>query len=259
MPDIARDDTLQVLKRFSTNERKQLTREISREYQLESQKAHWAESADGRCLFCQQPDSHAHRLLHCPTVADTRSSHVATLRKMEESGAEFDKLPAITVHPEAAMHRVLHFRQPAPVITQFFKQFAADMCSGQSIPYIYIYILDGSCAHPTSPTTRYAAYAGVMDMARDDNHRRWLAEQFRATGIVPYTLRPCFAGRVIGEQTINRAELSALIQAAMFPQAMLHTDSQYALSRAPHHFACYSVGSSQGSQNSGPPGPIWYQ
>ena len=48
----------------------------------------------------------------------------------------------------------------------------------------------------------------------------------------PPTLRPCFAGRVIGEQTINRAELSALIQAAMSPQAILHTDSQYACNMA---------------------------
>eukprot|EP00435_Cladocopium_sp_Y103_P013208 s1433_g3.t1 len=50
LPDISRTDTVAMLNLFDDNHRLQLLREISGAYQLEGQKAHWAEDADGACV-----------------------------------------------------------------------------------------------------------------------------------------------------------------------------------------------------------------
>ena len=75
MPDISRCDTLAILKTFSDSERRQLLREISGAYQLESQKAHWTAESDGTCPFCGEHDSKEHRFEGCAAFTHTSESH----------------------------------------------------------------------------------------------------------------------------------------------------------------------------------------
>eukprot|EP00435_Cladocopium_sp_Y103_P043208 s764_g12.t1 len=226
LPDIARSDTVRVLTKFEDGDRKQLLREIAGAFQLETQKQHWTEDATGRCLFCDADDSKEHRLLHCPVFAETRQPFEPVLRRMEEEGLQFAQCPVISVHPEAELHRTQHFRQVAPVIADSFFDFAYRRQHAQMPFHIYV---DGSCCHPHQPSTRYAAFAGVIDISHSDGQRRQLAALLLATGVMPHTLQTCFVGRAQGEQTINRAEVSALACASQLPYGFIHTDSQYAI------------------------------
>eukprot|EP00435_Cladocopium_sp_Y103_P070281 s44_g35.t1 len=228
LPDISRTDTVAILKPFPETQRKQLLREIAGAYQLETQKTHWAPDATGLCRFCQTEDSKEHRLLQCPAFAEAREPFQATLDQVAEHGLEFSMCPCITAHPESQFHQLLHFQQPKPVIHPDFQAFATQRYLANNPFHIYV---DGSCQYPHSPTTRIAAFAGIVDVATSDAQRKDLANRFLANGTMPETLLPMFAARVYGEQNINRAELSAIVTASTVPYGFIHSDSQYAINK----------------------------
>eukprot|EP00438_Fugacium_kawagutii_P034914 Skav206375 [mRNA] locus=scaffold834:215804:217156:+ [translate_table: standard] len=88
---------------------------------------------------------------------------------------------------------------------------------------------DGSCSNPSHPTTRHAAYACVLDLCPDDAARQQQVQRWCSTGQPFDCFQTIAVGRVHGEQTINRAELSALIVVGdLGDHVHLHTDSAYA-------------------------------
>eukprot|EP00435_Cladocopium_sp_Y103_P023521 s1371_g5.t1 len=189
---------------------------------------HWAPDATGQCRFCQAEDSKHHRLTECPAFAEDREPFTATINQLDEHGLEFSMCPCITVHPESHFHTLLHFKQPKPVVHADFHVFATQRFLANNPFHIYV---DGSCQYPHSPSTRIAAFAGIIDVAESDAHRRELANRFLANGTMPETLLPMFAARVHGEQNMNRAELSAIATAAQVPFGYIHSDSQYAIQK----------------------------
>ena len=229
MPDISRVDTCGVLRAFPDKERRFLIREIAGAYQLESQKQHWSQSPTGLCRYCQRPDSHSHRLIDCAAFAEIRVPFTTAIDEMQAEGLTMDEFPVIHVHPEALLHRTIQFKQQMPEVGEAFLTYAQER-QHANVPF-HIYT-DGSCLFPSNPSTRVAAFAGVIDLCHNDQQRRFHAMQFLISGTMPKTLQTCFAGRVQGEQTINRGELSALICAAKIPFGTIHTDSQYALSKS---------------------------
>ena len=226
MPDISRVDTCGVLQTFPDEKRRFLIREIAGAYQLESQKQHWTQNSSGLCQYCQQPDSRSHRLIECAAFAEVRMPYSSAIDEMQVEGLTMDEFPVVHVHPEALLHRTLHFQQNLPEVGEAFLAYAKER-QRANIPF-HIYT-DGSCMFPSHPSTRVAAFAGVIDLCHNDQQRRFQAMQFLISGNMPSTLQTCFAGRVQGEQTINRGELSALICAARIPFGTIHTDSQYAV------------------------------
>jgi ribonuclease HI len=229
LPDISRADTIAILKKFHDHERRQLLRELAGAFQLEGQKQHWAADADGKCMFCGDSDSKEHRLYHCPAFRETREPFTEVLKRVEEEGLCFSDMAVIHMSPDNEMHHLLHFQQPLPIIPPEILTFANKRAKTGQKYHIYT---DGSCRHPSHPTTRYAAYAGVIDTAECDQQRRIFADQFLCTGQWPPSLVPCFAARVKGEQNVNRAELAAIATAAQLPAGIIHSDSQYALTQA---------------------------
>lgn len=229
LPDISRADTVAVLKRFSDTQRRHLLKEIAGAFQLETQKAHWAEDATGKCPFCDLEDSKEHRLSTCPAFAEDREPFQQALQQIENEGLEFAMCPCITVHPETYFHDLLHHQQPQPIIHSDFHTFANNRCNAQQPFHMYV---DGSCLYPSSATTRIAAYAGILDIAANDAHRMAQADRFLATRHMPETLVTLFASRLQGEQNINRAELAAMTAAATLPFGDIHSDSTYAIAKA---------------------------
>ena len=204
-------------------------RELAGAFQLEGRKQHWAADADGKCMFCGDSDSKEHRLYHCPAFQETREPFTEVLKRVEEEGLCFSDMAVIHMSPDNEMHHLLHFQQPLPIIPPEILTFANKRAKTGQKYHIYT---DGSCRHPSHPTTRYAAYAGVIDTAECDQQRRIFADQFLCTGQWPPSLVPCFAARVKGEQNVNRAELAAIATAAQLPAGIIHSDSQYALTQA---------------------------
>lgn len=228
LPDISRQDTVTVLKKFSDNERRQLLRELAGAYQLESQKLHWTDNNSGACPFCGETDSRTHRLMDCPTFADTRVPFQLVLKQMQDEGMCFDEHAVVHYLPDTHFHHIMHFQQPDVLVPHNIHAFAIQRSNANQPFNIYI---DGSCSHPSSPTTRYSAFAGVIDVATTDDQRRHLASKFLLQGIFPDTLQVCFSGRVKGEQSINRAELCAMTTAAAIEYGTIHSDSLYAVNK----------------------------
>lgn len=93
------------------------------------------------------------------------------------------------------------------------------------------FFTDGSCFHPVNATTRYASFAIILDLCKNDRERVEQVDRFNATGIMPETLVLVAAARVFGEQTINRAELMAVTELiSHVSMARVYTDSSYACS-----------------------------
>lgn len=228
LPTISREDTLTVMKKISDKERLFLLKEVAGAYQLETQKQHWAEGASGSCPFCQETDGKTHRFAECPAFAEVRQPFQDLLRKLEDEGSHMMECPVVCVHPEAHVHRTLHFQQKPAEIADSFLDFALSRQSQGMGFHMYV---DGSCFHPHSISTRYSAYAGVIDLCYTDAQRRHFAQMFLITGDMPNALQMMFAGRVQGEQTINRAESTALSLALQVPFGLVHTDSNFAINK----------------------------
>ena len=229
MPDVSRCDTVSILQTFSDSERRQLLREIAGAYQLEGQKAHWTSDSDGSCPFCGEMDSKQHRFQECAAFAHVRESFTMVLRQVEEEGLTIAQMPVIHSHADMQMHQLLHNQQPHAILMERFYEFARERQMHNQTFHIYV---DGSCCYPRFPTSRFAAYSGVIDTAHNDVHRRELAQCFLRDGTIPNTLVTCFASRVQGAQNIPRAELKAIQVASALPFGLIHSDSAYALGRA---------------------------
>ena len=92
------------------------------------------------------------------------------------------------------------------------------------------FFTDGSCVHPACPSTRFAAFAVVLDLATSMQQRIDLANQFLKDGLVPATFQLVAVGRVQGEQTISRAELTAILTVLESKgSSLVISDSQFAL------------------------------
>eukprot|EP00435_Cladocopium_sp_Y103_P037101 s2908_g9.t1 len=129
--------------------------------------------------------------------------------------------PVIYAHPLQDFILQLHERMPTVEVSEDAKHILHNV-SGQGLT-LYS---DASCLFQSHPTTRYASFALIADLASDDATRLQQADRFLATGQEPDTLQPIVQGRVQGRQGIHRAELSAIVVACEgFSGFNLHTDS----------------------------------
>ena len=92
------------------------------------------------------------------------------------------------------------------------------------------FFTDGSCACPSHPTSRYTGFAVIMDLAEDNSHRSTAADRYLVDGQFPSSLQLVAAGKAVGEQTIGRAELIAIITVAeSVTCCQVFSDSAYAI------------------------------
>ena len=227
LPDVSRHDTIAILSKFDDASRRKLIREIAGAYQTTAQKLHWAESHPAQCRFCTHDDSKNHRLSECPAFAEIRAPYQRLLDELHEAGHSMIEFPVIHVHKDHLVQQHLQFREPRIIFPDMLtKHFEDNKQINGAIPNFYT---DGSCFHPTHATTRYASFAIVLDLCRDNQERMNQIDLYNVTGSMPPTLILIAAGRVFGEQTINRAELMAITELIkQVPQAKVYTDSAYA-------------------------------
>lgn len=130
-------------------------------------------------------------------------------------------------HPDQEAHRLLQFQEPDACVGAEFYHLAAERKEQQKPLIMYT---DGSCLDPRYAATRRAAFAVVVDLCDSDEQRCQHAMQYLATGRTPESLQPLAMSRVTCEQTVPRAELSALEIATGFDvELQVYSDSQYAL------------------------------
>eukprot|EP00435_Cladocopium_sp_Y103_P012086 s3797_g3.t1 len=229
-PDIARDETLAVLRKFPDSKRWMIIREISGAYQLASQKQKWITHSDGLCSFCQGEDSRVHRLVHCPVGSEVREPFVSLLHELLDEESLLLEYPVITQHPDAEAIELMLYQQAKPVWGE------AILSTIRSMLDMHVelhWFTDGSCKHPCQHHTRHAAFAVVLDLCHSDEERVVLADQFRGLPDQVPSFQTACAARCVGEQDILRAELSAIVEVAeSVGKGVLHVDSQSAITSA---------------------------
>eukprot|EP00435_Cladocopium_sp_Y103_P048853 s1750_g14.t1 len=217
--------TAQVLQKFSEGNRKLLFRELSNAFQTGKQKSKWTTDDSLPCLFCNEPDSKEHRMLFCPAMETVRDQHPLAVTLLQEEFPGWIDHPVIFQHSLYDFVAQLHSRMPNVCVSEESKQIL-HRAVGQ---HVTLYT-DGSCRHPACPSTRYASFALVADIAPDDQTRIEQCDRFLATKCEPDTLVVIAQGRVQGLQGIHRAELTVIALACeSIPSFDLHTDSAVSL------------------------------
>eukprot|EP00438_Fugacium_kawagutii_P027610 Skav231513 [mRNA] locus=scaffold84:415204:420508:- [translate_table: standard] len=235
--DISRTDTIALLKTFDDSDRLILLRELAHGFQTGEQKVKWCSDEAARCPLCGELDSHRHRLFECEAFSDIRFSFQQSIDAMHDYGACFDEQLTIAVHPDTQYCNTAFFQTPDPVLPDMLQQMYADrVAAGQRLRFY----TDGSCLHSATPSSRYAAFACVVDLCATDSERFEQIQRWKATGKIPDTFQTVIASRVRGMQTINRAESQAMLSVARLgPQVEICSDSQYAVALMAQSFEGY--------------------
>jgi ribonuclease HI len=97
------------------------------------------------------------------------------------------------------------------------------------------FFTDGACENPTNPFFRRSAWAIILDLSKSAEHRSAILQQ-SASQMEFTNLFQCLGtGLTIGKQSIDRAELTAVVTACRWSvhvarcRATLFTDSQYVI------------------------------
>lgn len=95
LPDISRNDTLEILNSFKDKERKHLLREIAGAFQTGQQKKHWNDTGNSTCAFCPCEDSKKHRLVECAAFSENRQPFLDTLNFLTSEDHSMLDFPVI--------------------------------------------------------------------------------------------------------------------------------------------------------------------
>ena len=224
LPSISRTDTLQVLQKFNDSERLSLINELSGAFQTASQQSSWDPAVDDKCKHCGDSDTRFHRLFECVATSEARQPFLHLLETLREQGSQCHELPVVFVHQQAEFLAMMHHNAVEACIPEhtLANKLTSLQMDGQHLSFY----TDGSCQHPSFPTSRFAAMAIVIDKCQCDEERRYQARLFKAHGVFPSSLRMLACARVVGEQRIHRAELSAIVQICeKFSSTCIFTDS----------------------------------
>eukprot|EP00435_Cladocopium_sp_Y103_P043328 s10_g12.t1 len=216
-------DTRQVVNTFGDSEQLHLAQELSLSFQTEEQKMKWASDANGLCRYCNQTDSRHHRIFSCAASTEVRNKYHDVLTFLEDNGSELHELPFLLQHENLDMLDALHHCQPDAVVEEQMKTSLASLVNLGHTPNFFT---DGSLRFPHSELARHGAYAVVLDTCISDDERILAARRWRQTGTIPATLMFFTGARIQGQQSIYRAELSAVvIVCENTTKACIHTDN----------------------------------
>ena len=227
MQAISQVDTLACLRPFDDPHRAQLIQEISGAFQTRVQQAAWDSDVDGTCKFCPDQDDKFHRWFGCPATAEARDSFQSEVDYAVENLPCFAELPCVLQDPFQMFYMTLHSQMPEPVLPHGVLGQLGELLGRGFPPTFYT---DGSCVNPASIFSRHAAFAIVFDSALTNGERRFQAQKYIDTGSLPTTLHTLTMARLPGTQTIQRAELYAIVVLCEhFQECCIYTDSMLAV------------------------------
>lgn len=214
-PLIDRDVTIAAFSKIPEKYQPCMGLEAAGGFMLNTQKAHFTEIEAGICSYCDQMDSHRHRVLECTATMDARKNHWTICDQLQDEDEIRMVFPlAYKTHEDQFLHDLLR-KVPEPDVS----------FPHAPMPWVYT---DGSCSQPTSKSYRWAAYAIVYPVVP---HAILLTmTHLTPSQLLTKAFHVAAVSLVNGRQTINRAELAAAILTHEAKTgATVVTDSAYVL------------------------------
>eukprot|EP00435_Cladocopium_sp_Y103_P030284 s469_g7.t1 len=197
-----------------------------------TQRDHWGNEEypeHTTCPMCNGPDDRAHFPMQCEALADLRKEFEKPLCKAQELFPHVCFLPVVYKHPKAQLVQSIFTKWKLP------EAFDLNDFS-DNVPLVPSFYTDGSCPFPQLHGSGLCTWSVVWDSLDNDLERSRVASLVRNCEVIPETLIPIQASLVHGPQTVNRAELTAIIQIVKsVDAAVIHSDSSWAIA------ACNSV------------------
>ncbi len=227
-PEPLTQSTCGLLKPFDRRDQASLAIYISMGSLFKTQQAKWhlssVQNDAALCPICKNcEDSRLHLLTQCPGTLDLREEYCELICDVASRCPPMLSLPLMYKHPMHHFLRSSLCKLPLPPVIELSQDLPFDV---PSVPVCYT---DGSCINPHLAPARLSSYAIVISCHSQPVDMATEADSFWQSDELPGSLVPWQVGLVPGEQTINRAELLAIIQCVRtFDAAYVLTDSLYA-------------------------------
>ncbi|CAE7407308.1 unnamed protein product [Symbiodinium sp. CCMP2592] len=221
---------VRLLAKLNGPEQAVIMRHVTGSFSSAAAKQLWADDTDGCCPLCGQRQTKYHKVVECPALQEVRADWLPHLRLVLDRWPSWVHCPVTTLPDDLEVPQlVFHTRSlPDPVVN-----FTAwPQLSRRNFLRLYT---DGSCRHSGVSLAHHAGFAVVLDTSADDTAALEQLQQWRTTKVVPVAFSVIVQGLVPGQQTINRAELCAVLQAVRaawnggFVELEIWTDSQYVI------------------------------
>ncbi|OLP95288.1 hypothetical protein AK812_SmicGene22606 [Symbiodinium microadriaticum] len=171
-----------------------------------------------------------HKVLHCPGLADVRAKWLPYIGPAFERWPEWIHCPAATYPADLEVSQLVYHTRSLPDPRVNWANWPQAGARG----YLRFFT-DGSCTQPDLPMVSRASFAVILDTTSSDIEVPGLLDDWRRTKLAPTQFTVVCQGLVPGQQSINRAEVCAIIQALRAAalsgchQVEIWTDSQYAI------------------------------
>ena len=216
------DLSCRVFSSFRPWEQKVLARHYSGGFMSGAERNTWSREDTEFCPLCNAVDSKAHRLYHCPALAEPRRAHQDTLQWVREQRPHWTHM-AYVAWPEAASVLQLLLQQlRLPALAPPFSS-ATSLCL----------FTDASALHTQNTLARLTAWA-VVSACRPGEAPELSPWRLESAHLLS-TFTVLAQGTTPGLQTVPRAELAAIVWAcdwaAQMPLAAveLYSDCQSAV------------------------------
>ncbi|CAE7242092.1 unnamed protein product [Symbiodinium sp. CCMP2592] len=229
-PPVHTEETGRLLQQFKINDQLVLARHITGAFSSAAARHKWDPSETPQCALCGQLQTKEHKFLHCPALAGVRADFTEVLQEVVATKAYWIHAPFAAAPPDLEVNNLIFATRALPCPTTEIGTYEEI----GSRPFVRLFT-DGSCRHPTVPEASLAAFAVVLDTSTCDEAIPGLLAKWRETAMPPTEFRVVCQGSVPGLQSINRAEVCALIQAIRVaqllsaPSAEIWTDSAFAI------------------------------
>ena len=226
-PTIDRRLTVQTLSSFPPHQQKTLISEMVHAFQTQGQKAKWTGEDSPECPFCPKTDSRKHRYTSCEALQHVYTHHKHTIETLLDPDDIHCDLPVIFASPYRDFLLQCQF-QTIPVSYVDETVAFVEALIGQGITPIFF--SDGSCFESATPGYSIAAWSLIVCKAHDENECNLIGELSSNLGLAFSSFLTLATSRSHGDQTIDRAELSAVVALhERFTSSHLVTDSAYVI------------------------------
>lgn len=216
--------TLKALLDLAEVDRKLLALNVVGGFQSESTKSKWVNEHEAQCPLCQMTDSRKHRLTECIALAQVRQRNQEAVNILSNLRPQWVYHAIATEHPETELI--------ANVLRSIADVQVTELIGPSCTKHIYF--TDGSCLDADTPKLARSSWAVIRQNILHQDHLD--ADSLPIDYVEKLDFQCVIMGFTSGKQTIERAELSAVVKACQHAaldqqctEVCIVTDSQYVI------------------------------